>query len=175
MAKKTAKTPYSYSIAAKAFRETLERLDLPDTDPLLEDPAALGERAALSAAADAIWRKKLGPYLTSKEVQELIGVGTRQAVSDLAKRRRLLALTTKNGRVVYPAFQFSPSGRPYPVLPRVLGLLEKAAVDPYTIASWLTTPQTLLENETPARWLRSGRDPKLVVEAARRKAGQVGH
>jgi hypothetical protein len=166
---------YSYDIAAKAFRETLESLDLPESDPVLEDPGRLGRDAAMAAAAGAIWRKKIGPTLGTVEVQEKIGVRTRQAVSDLVKRRRVLALETDLAGLRYPVFQFSPQGRPYPQVPEILEIFHEADLDSYTIASWFTTPQKLLRDHTPAAWLRSNRDPELVVEAARRVADRVGH
>ncbi len=177
MTPRSTKSPlkYSYDIAAKAFRETLKRLDLPESDPVLENPERLGREAALAAAAGAIWRKKIGPTLSTVEVQERIGVRTRQAVSDLVKRRRLLALETEQARLRYPVFQFSPQGRPYPQIPEILEMFHEAAIDPYTTASWFKTPQKLLEDETPAAWLRADRDPELVVEAARRVADTVGH
>ncbi len=166
---------YSYDIAAKAFRETLRGLALPESDPALKDPEKLGRQAALSALAGAIWRKLIGPTLGTREVQEQIGVTTRQAVSDLVKRRRLLALETDQRQLRYPLFQFSPQGRPYPQVPEILEIFHEAAADPYTVASWFTSPQRLLQGQTPAAWLRTGHDPEPVVEAARRMAERLGH
>jgi hypothetical protein len=166
---------YPYDVAARAFRETLERLELPASDPVLENPERLGREAAMAAAAGAIWRKHLGPTLGTAEVQEKIGVRTRQAVSDLVKRRRLLALDTEKAGLRYPLFQFSPQGRPYPEIPQILEMFHEANIDPYTAASWFKTPQALLKNKTPAAWLQADRDPALVVEAARRVADTVGH
>jgi hypothetical protein len=165
---------YSYDVAAKAFRETLRGLDLPESDPALKDPEKLGRQAALSALAGAIWRKQIGPTLGTREVQEQIGVTTRQAVSDLVKRRRLLALETEQRQLRYPLFQFAPQGRPYPQIPEILEIFHEAAADPYTIASWFSSPQRLLRGRTPAAWLRAGHDPELIIEAARRMAERLG-
>jgi len=126
------------------------------------------------AAAEAAWTKHLGPLLEAKQVKELLGVGTRQAVSDLRSRGRLLGLRRQDGRVVYPAFQFGPGGRPFSALPQVLELMgDRAALDAWTVASWFVSPQTLLDGATPADWLHRKRDPERVVRAARRTAARL--
>lgn len=161
--------------AAESFENTLRELGLIRVSPDVGDPAKLGRRAALVAAAEAVWTKHVGPLLDAKHVQELLGVETRQAVSDLRARRRLLGLPKESGRVVYPAFQFGNSGRPLEVLPRVLEVFEdRARVDPWTIASWFVTPQALLAQMTPAEWVAKGEDPDLVIRAARRTAARLG-
>jgi hypothetical protein len=77
--------------------------------------------------------------------------------------------------VVYPAFQFGHSGRPFEALPQILEIFEgRARVDPWTIASWFVTPQALLARMTPAEWLVKGEDPDLIVKAARRSASRFG-
>jgi len=161
--------------AAESFQGTLRELGLTQVSPEVGDPAKLGRRAALVAAAETVWRKHLGPFFDAKQVQELLGVGTRQAVNDLRARRRLLGLPKGGGRVVYPAFQFGDSGRPFDALPEVLDAFEaRAQVNPWTIASWFVTPQALLERMTPAEWLAKREDPDLVVRAARRSAARLG-
>jgi hypothetical protein len=163
----------SLAAAAAAFEEALEDLGLADAEVELGDPAALGRRAALLVAAEAIWRRHLGPLLDGEQVRQLLGVRTRQAIHDLVKRRRLLGLEQK-GRLVFPAFQFTSTGRPHPALPAILDILTGAVVDAHTIASWFVTPQPLLDGETPAHWLQLGRDSALAMEAARRSAARLG-
>lgn len=161
--------------AAESFQSTLRELGLTRVSPDVGDPARLGRRAALVAAAEAVWTKHVGPLLYAKQVQDLLGVDTRQAVSDLRARRRLLGLPKESGRVVYPAFQFGNSGRPFETLPQILEVFEgRARVDPWTIASWFVTPQALLARMTPAEWLAKGEDPDLVVKAAHRSASRLG-
>jgi hypothetical protein len=159
--------------AAESFQSTLRELGLTRVSPDVADPAKLGRRAALVAAAEAVWTNHVGPLLDAKQLQDLLGVETRQAVSDLRARRRLLGLPKESGRVVYPAFQFGDSGRPFDVLPQVLEVFEGARVDPWTIASWFVTPQALLLRMTPAEWLAKSEDPDLVVRAARRSGARL--
>lgn len=163
----------SLAAAAAAFEETLEELGFSEAEEELGDPAELGRRAALLVAADAFWRRHLGPLLDGKQVQRLLGVRTRQAVHDLVRRRRLLGLPAEKGRLAFPAFQFTAAGRPHAALPDILELFAGAVVSPYTVASWFVTPQPLLEGETPAHWLQLGRDPELAREAARRSAARL--
>ncbi|HYG61244.1 MAG TPA: hypothetical protein VEL74_01575 [Thermoanaerobaculia bacterium] len=159
--------------AARAFERTLEELERQPDSPDLGDPAALGRRAALLAVADAVWGKALGPLYDVEQVKALLEVSSRQAVSDLAKRGRLLALEASGGRKLYPAFQFGPDGRPYPEIVRVLEAFAGAVESFYTIASWFVTPQDLLDGETGAAWMRSRRDPERLLEAARRAAAPL--
>lgn len=163
------------AVASGSFRETLEELGLAEGSAELGTPEELGRRAALAAAAEAAWKGQLGPLLETDQVRRLVGVKSRQAVSDLGSRRRLLALPRSGRRVVYPAFQFAANGRPFEVLPRVLAEFEErgAAVSRWTIASWFVTPQPLLGGQTPAGWLKAGRDPEKAVLAARRTAARM--
>jgi len=162
--------------AAKAFGEALEEAweDLPGDAPEIQDPEALGRRAALLAVSEMVWGQVLGPLYDVEQVQTILKVKTRQAVSDLAKRGRLLALDGSGGRKLYPAFQFGPNGRPYPEIAKVLEIFEGIVETPYTIASWFVSPQDLLEGETPMAWLRAGKDSSQLLAAARRSAGELG-
>jgi hypothetical protein len=162
----------SAAAAAKAFGEALEKAleDLPE----VQDPEAFGRRAALLVVSDMVWGQILGPLYDVEQVQTILKVKTRQAVSDLAKRGRLLALDGSGGRKLYPAFQFGPRGRPYPEIAKVLEIFEGIVETPYTIASWFVSPQDLLEEETPAAWLGSGKDSSQLLAAAQRSAGALG-
>lgn len=168
-------TAGSYVTAARAFEDTLRKLRVMDAGAPAETAAAFGSRAALLAAAGSLWSKHLGPLLQTRDVGQLLGGRTRQAVSDLAKRGRLLALPNEDGELRFPAFQFSETGRPYPVLAGVLRQFAEVSVSPYTLASWFMTPQALLGRKTPAWWLKTGRDPGLLTEAARRAAARLRH
>ncbi len=161
------------TVAAAAFRETLTDLGLSDEESGVGDPAELGRRAALLVASDLVWRRQIGPLLDGQQVRQLLGVRTRQAVHDLVKRGRLLGLPSRDGSTVFPAFQFSAEGRPLLALPAILATFSGTVESPYTIASWFVSPQPLLDGDTPAAWLRAGRDPEVAGEAARRAAARL--
>lgn len=160
-----------FAAAAAAFAETLDALDLAREQ--LPDQTELGRRAALLAVSEVVWQQHLGPLLEGDQVRALLRVRTRQAVNDLVKRHRILAVSSAEGRLVYPAFQFGPGGRPYEAMPRVLGVLAGAGVSAHTLASWFRSPQRALGGATPAVWLAEGRDTAALVEAARRSAARL--
>lgn len=161
----------SQTAAGEGARDTLvaafaEELALRDPD---------GSRAAALAGADVVveqavarlldasmaWGEHLGPVYDVRGVQEILGV-TKQAVS----KRRLLALTTSSGRVVYPAFQFTARGV-VPGLPEVVAMLDDSLVSPWTVASWLVSPSTELDSAAPIEVLASGETgPVLALAAA---------
>lgn len=163
------------SIAAESFERTLGELGVDDTGETAADPVALGRRGALLAAADLLWRRQLGPSYSTRQVRELMRIGSRQAISDRVKRHRLLALPGPDGQPLFPAFQFTADGRPLPALHLVLERLAGAVETPYTTASWLVTPEPLLEDRTPAEWLREGEASERVLEAAARYVERLKH
>ena len=158
--------------AAKTFEQTLDELGITGDEQEV-DPRALGRGAALLAASDLVWHKHLGPMLSSKQVRELTGRGTRQSVSELAKRGRLLALPEADGRLAFPGFQFGRTGKRLPALGRILAIFDGAVESPYTVASWFLTPEPRLDGKTPAAWLRAGRSAEPVLEAATRYAQRL--
>jgi hypothetical protein len=159
--------------AGRAFVAALDALGLNGQEEGF-DPGELGRRGALLAASDLIWRERLGRLLSRDEVQELLGLKSRQAVHDLAKRGRLLALATQSGRPLYPAFQFDlEQGRAYSALPPAIAIFKEASVDPYTAASWFCEAQPVLEGLAPAEWLRERRADRPLIEAARRSAAPL--
>jgi hypothetical protein len=165
----------SLAAAAKSFQRTLTELGITGDEEELDDLPALGRRAALLAASDLVWQKHLGPLYSSKQVRELMGRGTRQSVNELVRRRRLLGLPQPDGSLAFPAFQFGPGGRRIPGLEAILDEFADAVETPYTTASWFVTPEPLLEDSTPAQWLRRGRSKDKALEAAGRYAERLRH
>ena len=160
------------AVAAKTFEQTLDELGITGKEREIE-PSAFGRRAALLAASDVVWHKHLGPLYSTQQVRELMGRGTRQSVSELAKRGRLLALPEADGRLAFPAFQFGRNGDRLPALDQILRIFDGAVETPYTIASWFVTPEPRLNGKTPAAWLRARRRPEPVLEAATRYAERL--
>ena len=159
--------------AAASFKATLRELGLSGDEPELGDAARLGQRAALVAAAAAVWQKQLGPLLEMRHAQQLLGVGSRQAVHDLIQRHRLLALTTEDRRTLIPLFQFTDAGRPYEAVPPILRIFADAEATGWTTASWFTTPCPELDGLSPIAWITEGRDLDVVLDAARAAAAPL--
>jgi len=166
------------SRARDSFGDTLERLGVEEGAGAAA-AEELGRRAALLVGAEHAWDHHIGPMLAAEQVGALLGVSTRQAVHDRARRGGLLALRRGSRQVRFPAFQFveRPGSITKIVLPglgRVLGIFADAGVDTWTVASWFCTPAALLDSMTPAGWLAGGREPERVLEAARRSAARLG-
>ncbi len=163
-----------YGAALQAFQETLERLDLPEdrlADP--EVQAHLGRRAALLATSELTWDEHLGPQLGWSDVAALLGtVRTRQGINDLARRHRLLALPTRSGKMLYPAFQFR-GGRTIAGLSDLLLVLDASGASPWTQASWFVTPQDELDGESPTAYLNRRSLDERVLTTARRAAARL--
>ena len=107
---------------------------------------------------------------------ELLGVATRRAVYDLAARHRLLGLARHSGGMAFPAFQFDPStGRPYDVVPALLGAFAAAGVDAYTVATWLATGQDEFDGRTPVAVLGDPTVAGVLAAAAVRTAARLSH
>ena len=166
------------SRARDSFGDTLERLGV-EEEPGAATAEELGRRAALLVGAEQAWDHHIGPMLGAEQVAALLGVGTRQAVHDRARRGSLIALHRGSRQVRFPTFQLvdRPGSTTKTVLPelgRVLAIFTDSGVDAWTVASWFCTPSALLESMAPAGWLAAGKDPQRVLEAARRSAARLG-
>lgn len=159
--------------ATRAFRKRMVEL-IDASDLPREAPEALGERAGLAAAAASVWSEHAGPFLDTDGVMTLLGGVSKQAVSQRVRARRLLALRTGSGRLVYPLWQFLDA-EPLPGLAKVLDV---AGYDPqrpttgWTLASWLCTEDTELGGEPRALLARGRIDP--VLRAARDLRSELG-
>ena len=120
------------------------------------------------------WRRHLGPVLSRQQVVEALGVAGGTGVDELVERGQLLGLPTLGQELIFPAFQFGDDGQLIPGLPAILAAFDGVVISPYTIASWFVTPQIALGRRTPVTWLRRGKDPEQVKEAARRSAARLG-
>jgi hypothetical protein len=122
------------------------------------------DRLLSQAEDDQAWAGQIGPAYTTTQVARLLGV-SKQAV---AKRRGLLRLEQRDGRTVYPVFQFD-GDRPLPGIETVVSTLTEQVATPWTTASWLTSPQPMFDGLSPLDLLHKG-DVAPVVEAAGRFA-----
>lgn len=160
----TPATQRFIDLASEAFRrrltELVESAGLP-----VEAPEPLGDRAGLTAAAGALWTDHAGPFLDSEGAAAILGGVSKQAISQRVHSRRLLALRTGSGRLVYPLWQFH-NGAPLPGLAEVLAT---AGYDPdlpttgWTLASWLCTEDPELGG-SPRELLAAGHlEPVLAA------------
>lgn len=115
-------------------------------------------------AADQAWGSQVGPALTQRDTATLLGK-TEQAV---AKDGRLLRVRDRSSRPVYPVVQFSGRQQRVGVSEVVHTLTE--ALEPLSIASWLTAPNRALDGARPVDLLPDGRVLVIARDLARSAA-----
>ena len=120
------------------------------------------------AADTDILDSDIGPFFDTTTLSRWLGV-SRQAIYLLRRQRVMLAITTLDRRLAFPAWQFGPAKELLPALPEVLELLDPADKDPVGSALWLNASAREFDGATPAELLRRG-DRDAVIVVARRIA-----
>jgi hypothetical protein len=108
------------------------------------------------------WDELVGPFTLSVGVQARLGI-TRQAVAAKASRRRLLRVISADGVHLYPLWQFDGK-RLLAGPPEVLALFPEDAVDGWTLAGRLRTPDPEL-GESPLDALARGEAARVQIIA----------
>jgi hypothetical protein len=119
------------------------------------------------------WADVVGPVYTTDQVRALLGAPSRQAIDDRVGRRTLLCLKTRDGRRVYPTFQFSDRE----VVAGLNDILRRVAgtVDDWTLASWLRASQPELGGATVMDRLNAaGHADDAVLRVAESAADRWG-
>ncbi|TFC32111.1 hypothetical protein E3O55_06325 [Cryobacterium sp. MDB1-18-2] len=126
----------------------------------------MDEEEATRLLVDAV-----GPLYDCAGVQEWLDL-TEDSVLGLARDGKLLTVSTLEGDLLFPSFQFGPDGEFLPSLDRVLKALGDT-LDEWSIALWLVyrDPQDGISN---FERLRSG-DAETVVQRATRRAEILRH
>lgn len=149
------------------------------TRPAVEEDAdTIADTVAGLLAAvpqfDGPWGPAIGPVYRTDQVRALLGGVSRQALNDRVKRNTLLALKTRDGVTVYPAWQFA-DGQVLPGLAEVLKVFvadeHGEIVDSWTLASWLRTGLDELDGGSVADRLLSG-DADAARQAAAHAAAR---
>ena len=108
---------------------------------------------------------QFGPFYRTDQVARLLGI-TRQGVADRVRKRSLVGMQTKEGTWVYPTFQFVDRAV-IPGLVDVLRCFDRAVVDGWAVAAWLTSPSAAFGGRTPLDRIRAGDGAGGVAAAAR--------
>jgi hypothetical protein len=129
-----------------------------------QDPDLASRAMAAAVAAAAVHE---ATSLSSNEVALRLGLKP-STVRHYVLNRKLYSFKA-NGRVLFPSWQFTQTGRPVPHLAEVLAALPPGN-HPQTVQGFFMTPQPDLrlagEAATPKEWLASGGEPGLVVALA---------
>lgn len=160
--------------ATREFKEALsrvvaehERAGRP-VRSVLGEPRSFAERAVQASAPVASpWDELVGPFVRSQGVQARLNI-SRQAVAAKAARRRLLRTITVDGEHLYPLWQFDGDQLVLGLV-EVISLFPEKAVDGWTLAAWLRSPDPDL-SEAPFDVLARGELDRVraVARAAAR-------
>lgn len=125
------------------------------------DPRDLGAPDDLAARMLSVvpaahpWDEQIGPFYDTAGLTRLLAV-SKQALFDRVRRGTLLAVTTNDGHVLYPAFQWY-GHEPAPGVTSALAAFRSTEVDGWTVAAWFTTAAAALGGATPvACWRGAG-------------------
>ncbi|WP_159049543.1 hypothetical protein [Streptomyces sp. NRRL WC-3618] len=133
----------------------------------VEAPPTLPETIILDSPR---WRRVIGPVYLADQVRILIGL-PHNLLDRMAGDRSIIALHTKDGQIVYPAFQF----RGKHVLPGLGNILRAFPDDDadlsWTIASWLRKPLSTLNDRSVVEALSDG-DTEAALKVARATASR---
>lgn len=155
-----------------SLHERVRAIKQAGQDPVrvLGTPRQVADRMVATVPALHPWDVQVGPFYDTPGVTRLLGV-SKQAVADRVKRRTILSGVTKQGRIVYPVFQFRGSAV-RPEISKASAEFAACPVDGWAVCAWFTTPAADLHGLTPLAWLDEHRPVEqvttLAAETARR-------
>lgn len=160
------------------FSQHLHLGELATRPAVEEDADTIADTVAGLLAAmpqfDGPWGPAIGPVYRTDQVRALLGGVSRQALNDRVKRSTLLAIKTREGVTVYPAWQFT-EGQVLPGLAEVLKVFAAdehgEIVDRWTLASWLRIGLDELDGGSVADRLLAG-DAAAARQAAAHAAAR---
>ncbi|HEY2716000.1 MAG TPA: hypothetical protein VGI73_07255 [Solirubrobacterales bacterium] len=166
-----ASNPALLDRTVEEFRRTLTEIGGQPSSA--DDAEAIGRRAAMAVLAGDAWERALGDLLTSAEARILLGGVSREALRKRVASGSAIALRDDAGSVRYPRWQFDAAGGSlFPVVRQLNEIFGDAGLDPWTLASFATTPQAELDDRTPVEAFPD-EDAGPLLEAARRAAAEL--
>jgi hypothetical protein len=161
-----AGTMYSDGLSARSEAELVDDLQRLSRLVLAADEPAASLAASPAASATAGTGPPGGDF--DRQVQARLLALPSLSADDprsqaVAPVRGLIRLPRPDGTAQLPAFQFGPSGVPWPVVHEINELLD-AAGDPWGVACWWVDPHERLD-AAPAALLGRGEDALLRLVA----------
>jgi hypothetical protein len=133
------------------------------------------DRSSEETSLPAPWADLIGDVLTRGQVRTLLHLTADAEVESLEDRGQIIALPDPRQGAMYPSFQFTAAGEVKPEIPRIVNIFTR---DPepdtsYLIVSWLKTPKSYLNGQTPLQWLDLGKDADPVIVGAEQAAARL--
>jgi len=95
-----------------------------------------------------------------------------RGVYETLKRERRIFTVTQGNAAYVPSFQFDETGRPRPVVAKVLQILGKEQeLSDWGLALWFTSSNGWLDGKRPVDFLKD--EPEEVVQAAKLEASEL--
>lgn len=171
----TARDLDSYVAALR--RSVTDRIDS-GLSVLLPDPGGLAdvtgkgpgpEQDASKTTYDSSLADLLGPFWSSRQVEERLQYNSKQALGNDRSRGNVLALKTGNGRLAYPISQFRDRAGRTEVKPGQAAMIKVLkGEDPWRVAVLMHNPAPELGQRTPLEWERAGGSVGDLAALARR-------
>lgn len=114
-------------------------------------------------------RQLLEHAFTAPQVAKILGT-SRQTPHDRVGSQTLLAIKD-NGKLLFPSWQFDPTGSDG-VLEGFPQVLKALAMSDYAKLNWLTRPNPYLEGLTPVEALKQGHSDRVIQQAEAAGASQ---
>lgn len=141
-------------------------------DLLESEPSVMAEKMVASIPTRHEYGQLVGPFYDTTGLRKWLSL-SRQALAARVEAGSLLACTTQDGSLVYPAWQFRPDGKTVPHLPALIKILRKSAATPWTVAAWLRAPGgEAVDGMDAVSWLADGGDPEPLLAEARDDAAR---
>lgn len=114
------------------------------------------------------YEQLVGPFYDITGLAQWWGV-SRQAIAAGVADGTVIACQLVGGQWVYPTWQCTGSGEVHPHLIALWTIL-RAAVDPWSCAVWLRSPQPELDGLGAADWITGGHSHEAALKLARSDA-----
>jgi hypothetical protein len=112
------------------------------------------------------WTSRIGALYDANGVLKLTKL-SKTALRDRLAALEILAVTTVDGDVLFPAFQFGDDGKLLPAAATVTHLLEPIADDSWDVALWLNTRTSRFDGRRAVDEMRAGRIADVLRWAER--------
>ena len=138
---------------------TLQLLVDPGVDPTDESSVSFVRTLNAYRMVSRL-RELRGRSYTTREVAEMLGGVSRQAVAQRVAKGRLMSIQI-SGRAYFPDWQFA-HGRPVDRLPEVITALQETDHDTFTADAFMTNPLPEEGGRTPAELLAAGETDRAL-------------
>ena len=161
-------------LVTERIRRTFRDAEASDAPPeMLTDVAAIADAMTAVLPRAHAYDQVIGPFYDSSTLSRWLGI-SRQALHKRVKALTVIAASTADGILAFPAWQFTDEATPVPGLLEVWQIL-RAYADPWTCALWMCAPAEELDGATAVQWLTEGRSVEPVVAQACADAERWAH